>query len=270
MIEELEIVIANDSIPRIDSRLVAKSLGIEHESLVRTLTAYGKEFEELGLLRFQIGVKSGPQRGKLPQYAMLTEDQAIFAATLSRNTPQVVDFKLKLTKAFSEARQQLQQVGQGELHSSNHTLTDTFRPRALENLRRVPDGYFSIMGELFKHLYNLEALFNRSLDGHAMIEISVGLRWARYAREVLHIPDQHRCKYAHVCQGGRIEQVWAYAIRYVTTFDKWLWEVYFPQHFPSYERYRARYIGLPAPKIREQLPSAMKRSRTVQPPFEWE
>ncbi len=50
-----------------------------------------------------------------------------------------------------------------------HALTDTFRPRALENLHRVPDGYFSVMGELFKHLYNLEALFNRSLDENAMI-----------------------------------------------------------------------------------------------------
>lgn len=153
-------------------------------------------------------------------------------------------------------------------HSSNHTLTDTFRPRALENLRRVPDGYFSVMGELFKHLYNLEALFNRSLDENAMIEISVGLRWARYAREVLGIPDQHRCKYAHVCQGGRIEQVWAYALHYVTTFDKWLWEVYFPQHFPDYERYRVRYIGLPAPKTRKQLASPTNRTPAMQPPFE--
>ena len=59
------------------------------------------------------------------------------------------------------------------------------------DLHRVPDGYFSVMGELFKHLYNLESLFNRSLDENAMIEISVGLRWSRYAREVVGIPDQH-------------------------------------------------------------------------------
>ena len=72
-----------------------------------------------------------------------------------------------------------------------HTLSDTFRPRALGNLRRVSDGYFSVMGELFKHLYSLEVLFNRSLDENAMIEISVGLRWSRYAREVVGIPDQH-------------------------------------------------------------------------------
>lgn len=117
---------------------------------------------------------------------------------------------------------------------SLHTLTETFRLRALENLRRVPDGYFSVMGELFKHLYNLQALFQRSLDEHAMIELSVGLRWAKYAREVVNFPDQHRCKYAHsMCQGGRIEQVWAYALHYVTTFDKWLWEFTSRNTFPT-------------------------------------
>ena len=109
MTQELTVVITDDQTPRIDSRLVATSLGIEHESLVRTLTTYTKEFEELGILRFQIGVKSGPQRGKLPQYVLLNEDQAIFAATLSRNTRQVVDFKLQLTKAFSQARRHLQE-----------------------------------------------------------------------------------------------------------------------------------------------------------------
>ncbi len=72
------------------------------------------------------------------------------------------------------------------------------------------------------------------------------------------------------CQGGRIEQVWTYALHYVTTFDKWLWEVYFPQHFPDYERYRARYIGLPAPKTRKHLPSPMNRAQAVHARFGWE
>ena len=57
---------------------------------------------------------------------------------------------------------------------------------------------------------------------------------------------------------------------YVTTFDKWLWEVYFPQHFPDYERYRARYIGLPAPKTRKHLPSPMNRAQAVHARFGWE
>jgi len=73
-----------------------------------------------------------------------------------------------------------------------------------------------------------------------------------------------------MCQGGRIEQVWAYALHYVTTFDKWLWEVDFPQHFPDYERYRARYIGLPAPKTRKHLPSPMNSAQAVHARFRWE
>jgi len=119
------------------------------------------------------------------------------------------------------------------------------------------------VGELFKHLYNLEALINRSLDENAAIEISVGLRWSRYAREVLGIPDQHRCKYAHVCQGDRIKQVWAYELQHVTTFDKWLWGTYFPQQFPDYERYRAKYLKAHAASKQELL-RPKKQTHAVQ------
>lgn len=245
---------------RVDSRLVARSLGIEHESFLRTITTYQAEIEELGALRFQIGVlKHEKYRGSTRfRYTMLNEDQAIFLATLSRNTSQVVKFKLQLTKAFSEARRALQ----GPV-SSVHTLTERFRPRALENMLRIPDGYFSVMGELFKHLYNAEALLNQSLDEHAMIEISVGQRWSRYAREVLNIPDQERRKYPHLCQDNRTEYVWAYPTCYVDRFGKWLWMVYFPEQFSAYTHYRARYIGLlPAPK-REKSPPGGKRGHAL-------
>jgi prophage antirepressor-like protein len=204
------------------------------------------------------------------QRTTIISEYALYKLAFRSNKPEAEAFT---DWVASEVLPAIRKTGEysTKQHPSKHTLTDTFRLRALVHLRRVPDGYFSVMSELFKHLYNLEALFHRSLDEHAMIEISVGLRWARYAREVLNIPDQHRCKYAHsMCQGGRIEQVWAYALHYVTTFDKWLWEVYFPQHFPDYERYRARYIGLPAPKTRKHLPSLMNRAQAVQARFEWE
>jgi hypothetical protein len=187
-------------------------------------------------------------------YYLLNERQCLILAGSLKKGVHADEWHDKLVDAFLCERQKacaLEAQSRPPVPSVR-TFTDTFHPRALENLHRVPDGYFSVMGELFKHLYNLEALFNRSLDEHAMIEISVGLRWSKYAREVLGIPEQHRCRYAHVCQGERIEQVWAYALQYVTTLDTWLWEVYFPQHFPEYERYRARYIGLPMPKVCKQ------------------
>src|SRR4051794_8787416 len=87
---------------RIDSRLVAASLGIEHIHFRATLDTYRTELEELGITRFQTELLGS--RGQPAKYCLLNEDQAIFAVTLSRNTKQVVAFKLKLTKAFAEAR----------------------------------------------------------------------------------------------------------------------------------------------------------------------
>jgi phage regulator Rha-like protein len=91
---------------RVDSRVIAERLDIQHESFINTLSKYENELKELGLLRFEIGaVKIEGQRGtKHLKYALLNEDQAVFALTLSRNNPTVVACKLALTKAFKQAR----------------------------------------------------------------------------------------------------------------------------------------------------------------------
>jgi hypothetical protein len=69
---------------------------------------------------------------------------------------------------------------------------------------------------------------------------------------------------------GRVVQAWAYDLRYLTTFEKWLWGVYFPQHVPAYERCRARRIGLPAPKSRQRLLAQTQGSQVIQQTFVWE
>ena len=123
-----------------------------------------------------------------------------------------------------------------------HRLSDAMKPRALENLHRVPEGCFSVLGELFRHLYNLEAM-DQVLDGEAILEESVGLHWSRYAREELDIPDQERIKYLHLCPNGRAVWAWAYPNSYLTSFTKWLWGQYFPTHFPTYQYHRAQFMA---------------------------
>ncbi len=94
---------------RVDSRLIAENLGIKPHNFMETLNKYQSELNELGQLPFETGVGYRKQGGGNPQkYALLNEDQAIFAMTLSRNTDQVVQLKLKLTIAFRNARQALQ------------------------------------------------------------------------------------------------------------------------------------------------------------------
>jgi phage regulator Rha-like protein len=100
-------IINDDGTPRVDSRIIAERLGIQHEGLIRNISNYSDDFQTLGLLRFENeAVKIEGQRGtKYHKYALLNEDQTIFALTLSRNTPEVVQLKLDLTVAFRNARQ---------------------------------------------------------------------------------------------------------------------------------------------------------------------
>lgn len=87
---------------RADSRLLAEQLGNQHESTLKLIKAYEADFREFGILRFEIGEIHG--RGQPEQYALLNEDQCYLLLTYSRNTPKVRALKIKLIKAFREAR----------------------------------------------------------------------------------------------------------------------------------------------------------------------
>jgi len=87
--------------PRLDSRIIAEQLGVEHQSTIRTIDRYKADLEHFGLLGFEIQVRD---RGIPTRFALLNENQCYFLATLSRNTAQVVAFKMWLVKTFSEYR----------------------------------------------------------------------------------------------------------------------------------------------------------------------
>lgn len=106
----------------VDSRIIAEGLGIEHESLLRTISRYEVEIEQaFGVLRFEVGASQMPDgrtNPNPPKHFLLTEDQATFILTLSRNTPQVVAFKIGLVKAFSELKfKQVKKSTPKKLHS---------------------------------------------------------------------------------------------------------------------------------------------------------
>ncbi len=107
-------VFRHEDVLVVDSRLIAARLGIEHESFIRTIKIYQAQAEQaFGVFRFQIGEpKGGSKGGRPPEHVLLTEDQATFLMTLSRNTPEVVQCKVDLVKAFSKAKEFLKQVEQ--------------------------------------------------------------------------------------------------------------------------------------------------------------
>lgn len=106
---------------RIDSRLLAQHLGNKHQNVRELLTDYADDFRELGVLRFETGEIMG--RGQPERYALLNEDQAYLLLTYSRNTAKVRQLKVRLVKAFREARQ-AQDLTQTEYLPTYHALHD--------------------------------------------------------------------------------------------------------------------------------------------------
>lgn len=88
--------------PRIDTRVLAKQLGNQHDNVTQLLKKYAADFKQFGILRFETGVISG--RGQPEQYALLNEDQCYLLLSYSRNTPIVRALKINLVKAFRKAR----------------------------------------------------------------------------------------------------------------------------------------------------------------------
>jgi phage regulator Rha-like protein len=103
----LEIVNDGDVL-YVDSRLIAERLGVEHDNFLQTVQSYQTQIEQVfGILLFETGKIKG--RGRPSRHALLTEDQATFVMTLSRNTPEVVQCKIDLVHSFSNAKKLLKQ-----------------------------------------------------------------------------------------------------------------------------------------------------------------
>lgn len=92
------------------SEVIADGVGIQHKNVLETIRKNQADFEEFGPIAFE--TRKGaplPQGGygKSATIAVLNREQAMFAMTLFRNTPVVVDFKKRLIKAFIELERQV-------------------------------------------------------------------------------------------------------------------------------------------------------------------
>jgi phage regulator Rha-like protein len=130
---------------RIDSRLLAKPLGNKHQSVFELLKIHRADFEELGLLRFQTGKGTV---GRPEKFAMLNEDQAYLLLAYSRNNAKTRRLKIKLVKAFSEARRAAD-MRRTEYLPTYHRLQDAIRTAASgsANKQRVHSNVATLLNK---------------------------------------------------------------------------------------------------------------------------
>lgn len=138
----------------VDSRLIAEELGIEHKSLMTNLESHLTEIEfAFGAVLFEISTrKDNNKGGNQPKVAYLTEDQATFLMTISRNTPQVIQAKVHLVKAFSKAKTALQSISPEVLQLLS-TMTEkmnilTARTQRLDDMEKATNNHKGLKGVL--------------------------------------------------------------------------------------------------------------------------
>jgi phage regulator Rha-like protein len=148
---------------RVDSRLVAQHLGNQHRHVMALIEKYADKFRGLNQLLFKNAVGERLQGGGNPErFALLTEDQAYFLLSLSRNSERVVHLKLKLIEVFGAARR-ANTMRQVEYLPTYHQLHHTVHQLAMES-----------SNEKFVHM-NVNKLVNKAAGVEAGQRASASL-----------------------------------------------------------------------------------------------
>jgi phage regulator Rha-like protein len=93
---------------RIDSRILAPGLNIEHHNFMQTIRIYQPRFEHFGILLFETEEIKG--RGQPEKFVLLNRNHILFAITLSRNTEEVLDWKESIINALDQLEKQVRNL----------------------------------------------------------------------------------------------------------------------------------------------------------------
>ncbi|MGL6342313.1 MAG: Rha family transcriptional regulator [Waterburya sp.] len=222
----------------VDSRLIAQELGIEHESFMKTVDRYKNQAEQaFGFLRFEVGEIQG--RGQPEKFVYLTEDQATFLMTLSRNTPEVVRCKILLVTQFSKAKKLLEEQGYKQVpHTSIYV-------KRLEDVRDhiIEDHLWSVFREGAEVLLLVEKDFRVPVQQMDLCDGSIGRRWSDYRKDKGWALE--KSTYTHKFRDQRGDRLpAAYQLGELPYFRKWLRDEYIEKYLPEYliEKYGKRAV----------------------------
>jgi phage regulator Rha-like protein len=137
--------------PRIDSRLIATGLNVEHRHLIALVDKYLEELSTFGIMRFE-NAKIGQARGRPVRLVYLNESQCYLLVTLSKNTVPAVRLKVALVKTFEAAREAF--AATTDYLPSYREAHDNLAQLLRLNDSSVPDSV---------HHTNLERMINKAL-----------------------------------------------------------------------------------------------------------
>ena len=161
---------------RLDSRLLAPELNHRHRTILENIDKYRSQFESLGSLPFETEMRI---RGGTPvRFALLNEDQCYFLLTLMRNNNHIVAAKLKLVKAFRDARAQLALRDMARIEGKAVRRTETDAIKALVEYATAKGSsnakmYYASITKMTNDLLGIESGMRDKLDHKQLQQIKV-------------------------------------------------------------------------------------------------
>jgi len=166
---------------RIDSRLVAQGINIQHDNLMQTIHKYQKGLEKYGKLLFQTGA-SGRTRQR-QTYVLLNKEQFGYLLMFVRITDQVREYREYVYDTFLEY-ERLKTAPASEATPPPPQINSLWQQR-LEIFNRethMPGGYWSIYGFVAGHCW-MDEFRGRYLIDEALPDGSIGRHWCDHLRE---------------------------------------------------------------------------------------
>lgn len=106
------LVTAVDGEPRASSEVIARGVKAQHASVIKLVRRHQAALESFGKVGFEIRPRSkGAHGGGDVEFALLNEHQAALIISFMRNSPEVVEFKVRLIREFFRMRDELQHQG---------------------------------------------------------------------------------------------------------------------------------------------------------------
>lgn len=130
----------NNGVPTVDSRIIADELGNHHKNLIELIKRHLPVIEmDYGRVAFEtqpFETNGGIQKKRV---ACLTEGQALFIATLSRNSAKAVEVKSKIVKSFLHFREKTGALAMqvNQLTTLATTLAETLNTFIIETNNRL-------------------------------------------------------------------------------------------------------------------------------------
>ncbi len=164
---------------RVDSRLLSPYLDHRHRTIMESITKHLGDYNELGIVTFQTERLLTENLGyRDHKYALLNEDHCYLLLTYMRNNASVREKKVKLVKAFRDARAQLALRDMARIEGKAVRRTETDAIKALVEYATAKGSsnakmYYASITKMTNDLLGIESGMRDKLDHKQLQQIKV-------------------------------------------------------------------------------------------------